>query len=134
MSSAGSASNRSLGIGWRESNRISPASLAQYIHLLEVACQRDSNSADLRTCLGIAQATNYEIHKSMESFQTAIRLDPTHFFARFKYAGVLSSLGSLQSAEEETRKAVELASTPWELAMARRQLQAIGNRLREESQ
>jgi tetratricopeptide (TPR) repeat protein len=131
MSSASSASNRTPRFGWRESKRISPANLAEYIQLLEIACQNDPHSADLRTCLGIAQATNYDICKSMESFQAAIGLDSDHFFARFKYGELLFQLGSLAGAEEETRKAVELASRNWESSMARRQLQAIRKRLRE---
>jgi len=131
MSSATTAPNRTLGFGWRESTRISPAKLADYIQLLTTACDRDPYSADLRTCLGIAQATNYDVYQALVSFETAIALDPDHFFARFKYAELLFRLGSLDRSEEETIKAVQLASGNWELSMARRQLQAVWRRLGE---
>jgi len=131
MSSTGSGSNRNPKIGWRESNRISPANLAEYIKLLEVACQKEPRSADLHTCLGIAQANNFEIIRSLNSFQVAIELDPRHFFARLKYAELLLQTGSLPAAEEETRIAVELASSVWQSSMARRQLHSIRTMRRE---
>ncbi len=52
-------------------------------------------------------------------------LDSNHFFARFKYAELLYRLHALPLAEEETKKAIELANGNWELSMARRQLKEI---------
>src|SRR6185369_16481940 len=132
MSSARNASIRPAQVGWRESNRISPANLAEYIKLLETACQHDPQSADLRICLGIAQDKNYQSHKSLESFQTAIELDSSHFFARLKYGEVLLRHGLLHSAEAETRIAVKLANSRSKFSMACRQLQSIWSRLHEE--
>jgi tetratricopeptide (TPR) repeat protein len=134
MSSATQSPSRTHRIGWQESSKISAARLAKYIQLLQAACQRDPCSADLRTCLGIAQARNFDVRKSMESFETAIGLDSKHFFARFKYAELLFGVGLLERAAEETNKALELASSNWEFSMARRQLQAIRHRVRQDTQ
>lgn len=102
--------------------------------MLELACQEDPKSADLRTCLGMAQAMNYDVYKSMDSLEAAMDLDADHFFARFKYAELLYRLRALPRAEEETKKAMELAQGNWEISMARRQLQEIRRMIREGTQ
>lgn len=134
MASANGAPNRVPSLGWRQPNCISPAKLTGYIQFLEVACQNEPRSADLRTCLGIAQATNDDMWKSMESFEVAIGLDGCHFFARFKYAELLLRLGLLECAEDQTSKALELATSNWQVCMARRQLEEIWHLIRERSQ
>jgi hypothetical protein len=134
MSTAITAPNRLPAIPWRDPHTVSPAKLAEYIQMLELACQEDPQSADLRTCLGMAQAMNYDVYKSMDSLETAIDIDSRHFFARFKYAELLYRLRALARAEEETLKAMDLASGNWELSMARRQLQEIRRLMREGTQ
>ena len=103
--------------------------LSEYIQMLEKACRRDPRSADLRTCLGIAQAKNDDLHGSMRSFEQAIKVDSKHFYARFKYAEMLYRLRNLPRAQEEARKAVELAHSNWQLSMAFRQLEEIASLL-----
>jgi hypothetical protein len=103
--------------------------LTEYIQMLEKECQRDPRSADLRTCLGIAQAMNDDVRNSMRSFELAISADSNHFYARFRYAEMLCRLRKLSRAQEETRKAIELANCNWQLSMAFRQLEEIASLL-----
>src|SRR5574341_396767 len=83
-------------VPWRDPHTVSPARLLEYIELLEAACAENPQSADLRTCLGMAYAMNYDAYKSMDALETATRLDPEHFFARFKYAELFYRLRALE--------------------------------------
>jgi tetratricopeptide (TPR) repeat protein len=116
---------------WRDPQTVSPEELAGYIQVLEKACLEDPQSADLRTCLGVAYAMNYEVYKSMDALEVAIQLEPEHFFAQLKQGELLYRLRALARAEEETRKAVDLARNPLELAISRKQLQEIRKLRRE---
>jgi tetratricopeptide (TPR) repeat protein len=118
-------------VPWRDPHTVSPAELDSYIAMLEAACERVPQSAELRTCLGMAYAMRFEAYKSMDALETATRLDPEHFFARLKYAELFYRLRGLERAEEETLKALELARNGWELSLARKQLLEI-RRLRRE--
>ena len=42
--------------------------------------------ADLRTCLGMAYAMNFEAYKSMDALEEAVAAEPQHFFAQMKLA------------------------------------------------
>ena len=74
-------------------------------------------SADLRTCLGMAHAVNYDVYKSMDALEDARAVDPDNFWAQLKYAELHYRLRALDTAEEETRRALELAD---DAAAARR--------------
>src|SRR6187549_2742559 len=73
-------------VPWRDPHTVPPDELAAYIQKLEQACLADPRSADLRTCLGMAYAMNYEVEKSMDSLEEAVGLDPDSFWAQLKYA------------------------------------------------
>jgi hypothetical protein len=122
---------RTLPVPWRDPHTVSPGELKEYIGFLEEACEEHPRSADLRTCLGIAYAMNYEVYKSMDTLEAAVGLDEKHFFAQMKYSELLYRLRALERAEEESVKALDLAGNGWELSMARKQLQEI-RRLRGE--
>ena len=121
-------------VPWRDPHTVSPGKLAEYIRGLEAACEMNPRSADLRTCLGMAYAMNYEVYKSMDALETAVRLEPEHFFARLKYGELHYRLRALARAEQETLEAAELASNAWELSLARQQLQEIRKLMREGTQ
>jgi hypothetical protein len=121
-------------VPWRDVDTVSPGELAGYIGKLEAACERHPRSADLRTCLGMAYAMNYEVYKSIDALELAIRIEPQHFFARLKYAELHYRLRALARAEQETIKAADLATNAWELSLARRQLQEIRKLMREGTQ
>ncbi len=121
----GSAPVRILPIPWRDPQSVSKQELSVHIGSLEKACQENPRSADLRTCLGMAYAMNFEVYKSMDTLETAVNLDETHFFAQMKLSELFYRLRALPKAEEETLKAVHLARNGWELSLARKQLQEI---------
>jgi hypothetical protein len=125
---------RILPLPWRDPQTVSRAELKQYISALERTCQENPQSADLRTCLGMAYAMNYDVYKSMDALECAINLDETHFFAQLKYSELLYRLRALPRAEEETLKAVNLAQNGWELSLAKKQLQEIRRLIREGTQ
>ena len=125
---------RPLPVPWRDPHTVSPAQLKEYIGFLERACEEHPRSADLRTCLGVAHAMNYDVYKSMDALEAAVALDETHFFAQMKYSELLYRLRALERAEAETVKAVNLAGNGWELSLARKQLQDIRQKRREGTQ
>jgi hypothetical protein len=82
----------------------------------------------------MAYAMNYEVYKSMDALELAVQLEPDHFFAQHKYAELHYRLRALIKAEQETLKAVDLATNAFELSLARKQLQEIRRLHREGTQ
>ncbi len=118
-------------IPWRDPHSVSPEKLAEVIASLKEACALSPRDANVRVCLGMAYAMNYEVYNSMDILEEARILEPTNFLAQFKYAELNFRLRALVRAEEETRRALDLASNHWELAQARHQLSEIRRMLRE---
>jgi hypothetical protein len=112
-------------VPWRDPHSVSQDKLAEYIQSLEAACRQNPRSADLRTCLGMAYAMNYEVYKSMDALELAVQTEPEHFFAQLKYAELHYRLRALIKAEAEALKAAELAANAWELSLARKLLHEI---------
>jgi tetratricopeptide (TPR) repeat protein len=73
----------------------------------------------------MAYAMNHEVDKSMDALETAVAIDPQNFWAQLKYSELHYRLRSLNRAEEQTRKALDLAADSWQLSIARKQLQEI---------
>jgi hypothetical protein len=119
---------------WRDPHTVSPARLAEHIEALELACRENPQSADLRTCLGMAYAMNFDAYKSMDALETARSLDPENFFAQLKYAELHYRLRALSFAEQETLGALDLAKNAWQAGLARKQLQEIRRLMREGTQ
>src|SRR5260221_8692279 len=119
-------------VPWRDPHTVSPEELSGHIQRLEQACLDNPQSADLRTCLGMAYAVNFEVYKSMDALEEATSLDPEHFWAQMKLAELQYRLRALDRAEAETVKALNLAANPWQFSTARKQLQEI-RRLKHES-
>ena len=112
-------------VPWRDPETVPPAKLREYIRDLEKSCEQSPHSADLRTCLGMAYAMNYEVYKSMDALELAVQLEPDHFFGQLKYAELHYRLRALIKAEEEALKALELAANAWEISLARKLLHEI---------
>ena len=125
---------RVLPIPWRDPHTVEPEELQQYINMLERACVEQPYNADLRTCLGMAHAMNFDVYKSMDALEEARRIEPQNFFAQLKYSELYYRLRALDKAEEETRTAVDLAGNAWELSLARKQLAEIRRLKREGTQ
>ncbi|MBI4877986.1 MAG: hypothetical protein HY822_25430 [Acidobacteria bacterium] len=121
-------------VPWRDPHTVAPGRLAEIIDSLELACRDNPQSADLRTCLGMAYAMNFEAYKSMDALEEAVALEPGNFMAQLKYAELHYRLRALPRAEEETLKALALAQNGWELSIARKQLQEIRGLFREGTQ
>ena len=125
---------RAPSLPWRDPHTIPREELAVCITDLERACEANPASADLRTCLGMAYAMNFQAYKSLDALEAARKLDPGHFFAQMKLAELHYRLRALPLAERETLAALALARTPWEAALSRRQLQEIRRLMREGTQ
>jgi hypothetical protein len=121
-------------VPWRDPHTVSPQALAQYIQQLELACEQNPRSADLRTCLGMAHAMNYDVYKSMDALDAAVALEPGNFWAQFKHAELHYRLRALIVAEQETLKAMDLARNSWELSLSRKMLQEIRRLMRDGTQ
>ena len=124
----------SVPIPWRDPHTIPPDQLVAVIERLELACQENPQSPDLRVCLGMAYAMHLDVYKSMDVLEAAVNLAPEHFLAQFKHAELLYRLRALPRAEQETLRALNLANTAWEIGMARRQIQEIRRLMREGTQ
>jgi hypothetical protein len=118
-------------VPWRDPHTVSPEQLAGYIASIEKACAENPSSADLRTCLGMAHAMNYDVYRSMDALEEARTLEPENFFAQLKYSELYYRLRALERAEQETLKALDLAANSWHVSLARKQLAEI-RRLRRE--
>ena len=125
---------RVLPIPWRDPHTVDPEELKQYISMLERACVEQPGNADVRTCLGMAHAMNYDVYRSMDALEEARQIEPENFFAQLKFSELHYRLRALERAEEETRKAVDLAGNAWELSLARKQLAEIRRLKREGTQ
>jgi hypothetical protein len=121
-------------VPWRDPHTVSREELARYISFLEKSCEQNPASADLRTCLGMAHAMNFDVYKSMDALQLAVSLEPENFWAQMKLAELYYRLRTLHRAEAETTRALELAAEPVEYGVARRQLQEIRRLMRDGTQ
>src|SRR5947199_436081 len=121
-------------VPWRDPHTVSPTDLARYIQQLELACEQSPRSADLRTCLGMAHAMNYDVYKSMDALEAAVNLEPENFWAQLKFAELHYRLRALIVAERETLKALDLARNPWEMSLARKMLLEIRSLMRAGTQ
>lgn len=121
-------------IPWRDPHTVSPKDLAGFIAALERSCAENPQSADLRTCLGMAHAMNHDPYRSMDALEEARQVDPASFWAQMKYAELFYRLRALPKSEEETLRALGLAANAWEASLARRQLLEIRRLMREGTQ
>jgi hypothetical protein len=112
-------------VPWRDPHSVSPKNLVAFIEQLQAACVANPHSADLQLCLGVAHAVNYDVYKSLDALEAARAIDPGNFWAQLKYGELHYRLRVLRRAEEETRRAADLATNPFQLAIARKQLKDI---------
>lgn len=118
-------------VPWRDPHTVSPEKLKGYIRALELACMENPGSADLRICLGMAYAMNYEVYKAMDALEAACAINPNSFWARFKYAELHYRLRAVRQSEQEMLQALELATNRFEVSLARKYLLRIRRLSRE---
>jgi len=112
-------------VPWRDVHDVAPEELSAYIQRLEQACVDYPRSADVRTALGMAHAVNLDVYSSMDALEEARTVEPDNFWAQLKFAELHYRLRALDKAEAETRRAAELAQSPLQLALARKQMTDI---------
>jgi len=117
--------DRLPSLPWRDPHSVPPEKLAELIASLKQACSENPQNAALHTCLGMAHAMNYDVYPSMAALESAIRIAPQNFLAQLKYGELFLRLRALVRSEQETLRALELATSSWELALARKQLAQI---------
>ncbi len=123
-----------LPVPWRDPHTVPREALREHIAALEQACAASPASSSAWTCLGIAYAMDYRVAQSMSALEQARGASPDYFWAQFKYAELLYHLRALPKAEQETLRALELAASPAEYALSRRQLQQIRGLMRAGTQ
>ena len=133
ISDAG-ASPQPLSVPWRDPQTVPRDKVRGYIKDLERACAENPESAELRTCLGMVHAMNYDAYSSLDALEAARKLDPQSFWAQMKYAELMYRLRALPKSEVETLAALELANSGRELATAKAQLLEIRRLMREGTQ
>ena len=119
---------------WRDPTSVPREVVRSKIAQLQSECARQTENADLWTCLGIAFAMDFQIHNSLKALSHAVSAQPNHFWARFKLAELHYRLRTLEIAEQESAAALALASDVAELAIAQKQLQTIRHLRREGTQ
>jgi len=119
---------------WRDPHTVDPQDLKAIISRLECACAQYPQSADLRTCLGMAHAVKCDAYLAMDAFEEARILEPDNFWAQLKFSELLYRLRALPRAEDETKHALDLAQDAWQVSLARKQLQEIRRLIREGTQ
>jgi tetratricopeptide (TPR) repeat protein len=110
---------------WRDPQGVPLEVRRNNVAALERACLENPNSPDLQACLAMAHAVNFDSYKSINALETALQLDPNHYFAQLKLGEIWWRLRALTPAEEATIKALNLAKNQDEYQVARAQLKTI---------
>ena len=110
---------------FRDPYLLEPADRRDLIADLREAVTFDPQTAELRVLLAMALCVNFEAQEALEELRTSVRLAPDSFIAHLKFGELLMRLRVCGQAAEETRTAAELASTPLQSELARRQAAAI---------
>jgi tetratricopeptide (TPR) repeat protein len=81
--------------------------------------------SELRILFGMALCVNFEAQEALEQLREGVRLSPDSFIAHLKFGELLMRLRIVDQAAEETQLAAELAVSPMQSDLARRQASAI---------
>jgi tetratricopeptide (TPR) repeat protein len=111
------------GIDALERNHIDEA-----VGLLRQSVQLDVDSFYGHLGLGIALTKALDIPAAETALETAIRLQPTNFYAHLRMAQLYQRVGVPTKAKEELRIALDFAQTTEEKKIARDLLAAEGRR------
>lgn len=103
----------------------------ELIEQLRAAVKAEPHISELRVVLGMALCVNFEAQPALEELRRAVQLDPGSFIAHLKFGELLMRLRICTRAAEETLIAANLATTPLQSELARRQAASIRTMLRE---
>lgn len=97
----------------------------ELIAQLRDAVSLEPSISELHVLLGMALCVNFEAQEALEELREGVRLSPDSFIAHLKFGELLMRLRIVDQAAEETRLAAELAVSPIQSELARRQAAAI---------
>ena len=116
---------------FRDPRLLEPDERVELIAQLREAVSLQPAVPELRVLLGMALCVNFEAQTALEEFRESISLAPDSFIAHLKFGELLMRLRICSQAAEETRIAAELASSPLQSELARRQAATIRAMQRE---
>lgn len=116
---------------FRDPNVLARPARAELVAALKEAVALEPQVSELRVLLGMALCVNYDGQAALEEFREACRLEPDSFIAQLKFGELLMRLRACDQAAEHTQLAAELAVTPLQAELARRQAATLRTMQRE---
>lgn len=116
---------------FRDPNVLERPERAELVTHLREAVALEPEVPELRVILGMALCVNYDGQAAMEELREACRQDPDSYIAQLKFGELLMRLRVCGQAAEHTQLAAELAVTPLQAELARRQAATIRTMQRE---
>lgn len=116
---------------FRDPNLLERDERAELVEHLREAVTLEPESSQLRVILGMALCVNYDAQLAIEELREACYLDPDSYIAQLKFGELLMRLRICGQAAEHTQRAAELANTPLQAELARRQAATIRTMQRE---
>jgi len=116
---------------FRAPNVLDRAERADLVAQLREAVTLEPEVAELRVILGMALCVNYDAQTALEELRIACKLDPDSYIVQLKFGELLMRLRVCGQAAEHTQLAAELAVTPLQAELARRQAATIRTMQRE---
>ncbi len=110
---------------FRDPYLLEPADRTDLVMHLREAVALDPQTAELRVLLAMALCVNFEAQGALEELRASVRIAPDSFIAHLKFGELLMRLRICGQAAEETRMAAELAGSPLQSELARRQAATI---------
>ncbi|MGC8550386.1 MAG: hypothetical protein ACP5M4_11855 [Acidobacteriaceae bacterium] len=116
---------------FRDPNVLERPERAELVKHLKEAVALEPQVPELRILLGMALCVNFDGQSAMEELRQACALAPDSFIAQLKFGELLMRLRICDQAAEHTQIAAELATTPLQAELARRQATTIRTLQRE---
>ncbi len=110
---------------FRDPNVLERPERAELVAQLREAVALEPKVSELRVILGMALCVNYDAQTALEELREACHLDPDSYIAQLKFGELLMRLRICGQAAEHTQLAAELAVTPLQAELARRQAATI---------
>jgi hypothetical protein len=120
-----------LGRMFRDPRVLEAAECHDLVTRLQSAVDLEPRVPELRVLLGMALCVDLQPQEALEQLREATRQAPDCFIARLKLGELLMRLRICDQAAEETHKAAQLASNPYQSDLARKQAVTIRTMLRE---
>jgi hypothetical protein len=123
--------NRTLQRMFRDPRVLDEHERRDLIAQLRQAVELAPAVPEMRVLLGMALSVNLEAQEAMEVLRETVQLAPDSFIAQLKFGELLMRLRICEEATEHTHCAAQLASTPIQSDMARKQAATLRTMMRE---